>query len=468
MSINTFYELLKTNAQRYPDNTAILYDTHAVTYAKLFADACKKAIFLNQLEGKRIALVGPASYRLIVNLFGAIIAGKDLVLMDSFLSEQERKILRSKVHPDYILSSTNQYILTDATGTFLPDAPNDDAAQPTELDFNVSEGNILFFTSGTSALAKCVVLTSRNLIFSTQQVAKTFHCTSEDRLLSLLPLNHVFGLVYSILWPLGCGACVCIGRGIKHMDFDTIYYLPTILPAFPALLKNLLEMGALNEGLKTIIVGESFCPASLFHALEARHIDIYSVYGLTSTASGVAVASKASDYNLVPFADVTITLAEDNEILIHSDGIMLGYDNQPEATAEVLANGALHSGDLGEFNDKGQLKIIGCKKDILALPNGEKLNCKEVEDYLTANAAIEEAVITLVHGITTAVLFAAPKSDLTQDLGDHIIQSYNKSKSYARHIQQVILSEEPFPKTASGKPDRWKVSEAYNQKLLAQ
>lgn len=59
MSENTFYSLLKKSAESYPDSTAILYDTYAITYAGLFRDCCKKAIYFRQFDRKRIALIGP-------------------------------------------------------------------------------------------------------------------------------------------------------------------------------------------------------------------------------------------------------------------------------------------------------------------------------------------------------------------------------------------------------------------------
>ena len=78
--INSFYKMLKYNAEKYPDKEAIIYDTMTVTYQKLFEDSYKKALHLMRFEGSRIAIYGPASYRWIVNMFGTILAGKDVVL----------------------------------------------------------------------------------------------------------------------------------------------------------------------------------------------------------------------------------------------------------------------------------------------------------------------------------------------------------------------------------------------------
>ena len=117
---NSIYGLLKESAEKYAGKTAVLYDTFAGSYEKLFRDVTNKAIHLQHFEGKRVALCGPSSYRWIVNLFGIILAGKDVVLVDSFLPHKERESLLEKVGVDYILSSTNQYILADSHAIMIP------------------------------------------------------------------------------------------------------------------------------------------------------------------------------------------------------------------------------------------------------------------------------------------------------------------------------------------------------------
>ena len=82
---NTFYNILESNAKKRPDAVAVVYDTITITYAQLYEDVTKKALHLQKFPGRRIAIFGPASYRWIVNMFGAVIAGKDLVIVDFFL-----------------------------------------------------------------------------------------------------------------------------------------------------------------------------------------------------------------------------------------------------------------------------------------------------------------------------------------------------------------------------------------------
>lgn len=453
---NTFYGMLKKSAGLYPDKTAILYDTYAITYSELFRDACKKAIHFGQFDRKRIALIGPASYRWIVNFFGAILAGKDVILMDSFLADAERRILLDKVKPDYILTSTMQYILADSNFEIIPNISHDEkncdenSFDPTEIP----EGRIIFFTSGTSELAKAVILTSAGLNFSVSLAPSRIKCTSSDKVLSVLPLNHVFSLVYSILWPLSCGACVCISRGIKHIGFDTIYYMPSILPIVPALLEGFMHLKSLNPGLKTIVIGESFCPLHVTKELESEGYDVYSVYGLTAASGGVAAASKDTNHELVPYDGIEIVISDDDEILIKSPGIMTGYDNDEEATSEVLTDdGFLHSGDLGHITDDGHLIITGSSKNILALPNGEKINCLEVEEFFNSHDWVHETALGLKHGSST-IWISADTDKFNDENAQHLIDVYNKTKSVSRHIIHFVITSTPLPKDSNGNIDR--------------
>ena len=108
---NSIYGLLKESAEKYAGKTAVLYDTFAGSYEKLFRDVTNKAIHLQHFEGKRVALYGPSSYRWIVNLFGIILAGKDVVLVDSFLPKKEREHAKEQIESLAIkCSSMNQAV----------------------------------------------------------------------------------------------------------------------------------------------------------------------------------------------------------------------------------------------------------------------------------------------------------------------------------------------------------------------
>ena len=148
---NTFYNMLKSNAESQPDAVAVVYDTMKVTYAKLFDDVTKKALHFQKFEGKRIAIFGPASYRWIVNMFGTIVAGKELALVDFFLPHDSRVDLLKKTEVNYTLTSTNQYILSDENSIIISSAEKDNV-DGLIYDENTQENNgKIEFCSASSA-----------------------------------------------------------------------------------------------------------------------------------------------------------------------------------------------------------------------------------------------------------------------------------------------------------------------------
>ena len=162
--LNSFYKMLKDNAEKYPDKEAIVYDTMTITYSKLFEDVCRKALHLMRFEGSRIALYGPASYRWIVNMFGTILAGKDVMLVDFFLPQNTRNAILEKVGVDYVLTSTNQYILANSDAIMIPGAEKDDVDDLVYEADSVNEGNILMLTAVPQECDKAVVLTVANIL----------------------------------------------------------------------------------------------------------------------------------------------------------------------------------------------------------------------------------------------------------------------------------------------------------------
>ena len=263
---NTFYNMLKTNAESRPDAVAVVYDTMKVTYAKLFDDVTKKALHFQKFDGERIAIFGQASYRWIVNMFGTIVAGKDLVLVDFFLPHDSRVDLLKKTDVNYTLTSTNQYILSDENSIIISSAEKDDV-EGLIYDENTTEGDIIMFTATAGECDKPVVLSVDNILNTAREISSRVECTEDDIVLAQISLHNEFGFIYSLIWPLCCGAMVCIGRGLRHIDADTYYYNPTILIGTPSMIDYLRSVSGFNRELNTIIIGGASCPFRLFENL---------------------------------------------------------------------------------------------------------------------------------------------------------------------------------------------------------
>ena len=163
-------------------------------------------------------------------MFGIILAGKDVMLVDFFLPQNTRNDILKKVGVDYVLTSTNQYILADSNAIMIPDAEKDDVEGFVYDEDSAVEGNILMLTAVPQECDKAVVLTVSNIFNTINEINEFCLCEENDKVLAQIALHHIFGYIYSLIWPLHNGACVCIGRGLRHIDADTYYYNPTILP----------------------------------------------------------------------------------------------------------------------------------------------------------------------------------------------------------------------------------------------
>lgn len=448
----SFYEMLKGNAQKYKDNTAVLYDTFAVSYEKLFQDVVRKAIHLKRFEGDRVAIYGPSSYRWIVNMFGTILAGKDAILVDFFLPHDVRVGLLKKVNTDYILCSTNQYILSDADANIITAAENDDVSG-LSYDEDTKEGKLLVFTATENESDKAVVLETSNIMNTVDGISKYCKCDSTDKVLSQINLDHAFGLVYALIWPLSAGACVCVGRGLRHIDADTYYYDPSILPGNPSMVEYLKKIKAFNNGLRTVIIGGAACPVRLFESLKDRGFEVYTVYGMTETASSFAINDgNCMDGSFRAIDKGSITLSDCGEILVKSKSVMLGYDNDKETTDKVIVDGVLHTGDYGRLNSHGRLVITSRNPHLILLPTGEKI-CREVTiNEIDALRGVKESYITLFEDKLTAIIVPMEK-DARMDRFKRLIDKYNEKKGYRWEIQRIIVRSEPIPKLENGKFD---------------
>ena len=178
-------------------------------------------------------------------------------------------------------------------------------------------------------------------------------------------------------------------------------------------------------------------------------------YGLTETSSGVAISTGKDPFAMTVCHDSKITLADDGEILIYCPECMMqGYYKLPDATAAVLKDGVLSTGDLGSFDADGNLHITGRKKDILVLPNGNKIYLPEWEDELRAALGVDEVAIAMKNDVVTAI--AVDKTGETdKDELKTRLDGFNRSKAFDMQVTALSVTQTPLPRTATGKIKRW-------------
>ena len=326
-------------------------------------------------------------------------------------------------------------------------SPDDIAAEADEI----APGALacLIYTSGTSGLPRGVMLPHRAIL---SNCAGAFELVRPLRLrdeiyLSFLPLSHSFEHTVGQFFLPSLGTEVVYCRGVEHLAADMLAIRPTILVVVPRVLEMirsriLLQVGrqpgwkqalfnrAIDAGLRRIdgrmsltdhIAGPLLDRLALrpvrarlggrFRAAMSggarldpevgrffRALGPVLMQGYGQTEAGPVISANSPDNPNVgsvgrPLNGVDLRIADDGEILVRGDLVMDGYWNQPQATAEVIRDGWLHTGDLGTLDPKGVLTITDRKRDIIVLSGGENVSPARIEGLLMQEPEILQAVV---------------------------------------------------------------------------
>ena len=444
LRFSSFAEMLGHYAERTPDAPALRYAegdaAAAMTYAQLARAVERRAEEIKALGKTCMGVFADGSAACLIEIFAAVRAGLQVVLLDEGV-------------PTVVLRGLLPY--TDVDTLYGPEELCGELAGDLSRGVRGGAGKVLFFTSGTTARSKAVVLTEGSLCASAYNGAALLPLEADDTLLCMLPLAHVFGFVCGVLWGLSCGACVALGRGARHYIDDCAFFRPTALSAVPLLLGFLLQHGALGDTLRLVLVGAGDCREEILEAVKARGLRVCFGYGLTETSSGVALSLGDEPFAMTVCPDDKIVIAPDGEILIKTRTCMMqGYYKCPEDTRAALAGGALHTGDLGRLDEKGRLIVTGRKKEMLVLPDGTKLFLPEAEAELAELLPGAECAVALCGGRVTLVLCGDGRDD--KAIYD-AIAPYQASRPRGQQIAAIARRDGPLPRTATGKIKRWEL-----------
>ena len=200
--------------------------------------------------------------------------------------------------------------------------------------------------------------------------------------------------------------------------------------------------------LKTFVSGGGALDKKVGYFLNAIGLPTLQGYGLTET-SPVVSCNPIDDIRVEtvgpPFKGNEVKIADDGEILVKGENVMLGYWNNTVETEKVLQNGWLHTGDIGVFED-GYLKITDRKKDILITPGGDNISPLKIENELINSEIIDQAI---VYGDNKPFLVALlvlndEKNKITHDIIENEIKKINKRLSKIENIKKFLVTKEKF------------------------
>ena len=272
---------------------------------------------------------------------------------------------------------------------------------------------VLFYTSGTTGKPKGAELTHFQLYMNCTVAGGLFGARSDDVVLAVLPFFHVFGLSSVMNVFVRYGGCLSIlprfqpSAVLDAIEADRC----TVIGGVPTMVHALAQQditGRDLSALRVAVSGGASLPEDVMRAFEDKYgIEVLEGYGMTETASSCSF-NRPGDRKVLsigkPLWGVRMRVADSSdrllppgrehvgEVLIRGHIVMKGYLGRPEATAETLRGGWLHSGDLGYVDEDGFYVIVDRAKD-LVIRGGYNVYPREIEEVLYAHPAILEAAV---------------------------------------------------------------------------
>jgi len=487
-TITSLREMLNTSAKLYKNNTAFLIkkekggEYFRIRYEQLKHDveALGTKLIDMGLSGKKIAIIGENCYQWVVAYLAVVNGVGVAVPLDKELNKEEicniidtaecnavfhtgtfAKVFRD--HP--IGQRINMRLYGDRTdlSETLSEEPTKEGAltwealvgagekmlQAGDVRFlnaplDPEEMSTLLFSSGTTGMAKGIMLSHRNIVSDIMDTRRIVKVNPEDRSLSILPIHHTFELTLGIMTMLYSGASIAFYEGLKYVAKNLVEAQATLLLGVPLIFESMYQkiwkqaaktgkavalqkaikfnrflraMGINGEKklfhsiyqsfggkLRMLITGAAAIDPNVCRGYEDIGLKVLQGYGLTECAPLVAGTPDFSDtYKkagsvgpALPSGELKIVDADENgigEIAYRGPNVMLGYYNMPEETATVLKEGWFYTGDLGFLDDTGWLYITGRKKNVIVTKTGKNIYPEEIEIYVNRSPYIEESMV---------------------------------------------------------------------------
>jgi len=332
---------------------------------------------------------------------------------------------------------------------------------------------ILLYTSGSTGKPKAVALSEENILANVQGCIDAMKFSHNEVMLAILPLFHSYGLTVTLLLPLLLGGRVVIEKFAPRAVLAAIEkHRVTALIAVPSQYRLLAkDPSPVNvSSLKYCIAGAERLPELVAADFEARFgIAILEGYGCTETAPVVAInppwANRKGSVG-PPLPNLRVTIRENweevpagetGEICVAGPSVMLGYLNQPEATAAKIRNGVLRTGDRGFLDAAGYLHVAGRADDMLKVA-GEKIYPAEVEQAIEQLEGVEEAAVIGVPDEArgfTLMAYVQPKPGAA--LTEAGLRTAVREHIEGIKVPKVFVVVEQLPRSATGKLDKKKL-----------
>ncbi len=361
---------------------------------------------------------------------------------------------------------------------------------------------ILVYTSGTTGAPKGAMLTHKNMLSMIAGVSQVLNFQDTDSFVSALPLCHIAERMFSLIFPMWAGCTVNFAESVETLQQDVAEISPTAFLSVPRIWEKMHSsvvirmkesvffkqwvykwMFRVGERIADYRLSGKPVPLSwkllngiaywmLFRPLknhlgllEARicvsgaapispelirfyiaiGVPIREAYGMTE-CTGISCLPRSNEPKIgwvgPPIPGTEMKLSEDGEIMQKGDSVFAGYYGNPEATRAIMSDGWLRTGDVGEFDEQGNLRITDRKKDVIITAAGKNISPSEIENSLKFSPYIKEAVVIGDRRKYLSCLIQLAYENVAHWAQENRI-AYTNYKSLANHpeVQKLIQGE---------------------------
>ncbi|MGN0314572.1 MAG: AMP-binding protein [Fusicatenibacter sp.] len=448
-----------------------------------FAQVRKKSAYFlhNRLGGKKIGIMGRNTWEWLATLCAVFWSGSVAVLFDRELSADALEELFERVEPDAIVydDMAGETVCRMNCTDHLRKIPMADSYERESLRMDPAaweseqlrirrrkpeDLSCIFFTSGTTDKSKAVMMSESGMIAG---IASGINDRHFEAFLAVLPFHHMAGFVM-ILNTMYLGITICIADDLKYfyrcleeMKPDYVAVVPSMLPMLARKVKKGGQNGsALGWNLRSIHCGGATFESETLQTFQDRKITVLQGYG-ASEAGGIGflweMTPDRPDTIGKPPKGMEVKIV-DGELYLRSASVMMGYYGDEKSTGEVLMDGWYATGDLCRRDEDGYLYLIGRKKNLIILSNGENVSPEEIESRFAACREIREIRVGEKENRITAWIYPQYSKNSTEkekkavrEIIQNAVKNYNESVPLYKQIQKTEFSEIPLEKTASGK-----------------
>ncbi|WP_066174765.1 long-chain-fatty-acid--CoA ligase [Bacillus marinisedimentorum] len=497
-------QLLSDTASDHPSKPALSFYGKETSYYELnrTVDMLGSSLQQNGMQkGDRVAVMLPNCPQYVMAYFGTLRAGGIITQVNPMLVERELQMILQdsgaetifvldKLYPRVKAVQADTNLKTIIVVTLPPSGEKFDPDYSFETFLKSGNGYVedpeidpahdvavLQYTGGTTGRSKGAMLTHRNLVANLVQTYMFFKDDIKigtDRVLTVIPLFHVFGMTSGMnLAVYTASKNILLPRFELEEVLQTIKReQPTVFPGVPTMYVAITSHPEAEkfgiDSIRTCNSGSAPMPLGLMNDFERKTgANILEGYGLSEASptthcnppfagrkpGSIGIGLPSTEYKVVDIGSGTEELApgELGELVIRGPQVMKGYWNMPEETAATLRDGWLHTGDIAKMDEEGYVYIVDRKKDLI-IASGYNIYPRDIEEVLYEHPAVQEAVTIGVpdryRGETVKAVIVLKQG---QDASPEELKAYCRENLASYKVPEIIEFRSELPKTSVGK-----------------